>query len=81
MKKRQGKGNQAERIGFGLNTMRNLCKVMGGNIFVRSTEGIGTQVIFAIQMRGHSIKLDQKDMQLQTQEIKENYIAPIVELS
>jgi hypothetical protein len=32
-------------------------------------------------MRGHSIKLDQKDMQLQTQEIKENYIAPIVELS
>jgi len=42
MKKMQGKGNQAERIGFGLNTMRNLCKVMGGNIFVRSTEGIGT---------------------------------------
>jgi signal transduction histidine kinase len=40
--KRRGKGNRAERIGIGFNTVKNLCKVMGGNIFVRSTEGIGT---------------------------------------
>jgi hypothetical protein len=30
-------------------------------------------------MRGNAIKLDQKDMYLQTKEINENLIAPIVQ--
>jgi hypothetical protein len=66
--KRKAKGGimRTEGIGIGLSTAQALCSSMGGNIFVSSSLGYGTNVTFSLQMRNRQQDINSKALKIQT---------------
>ena len=65
-KKLKGGVIRTDGIGVGLSTAKALCNSMGGNIFVSSSLGCGTNVTFSIQMRNRLQDINSKMLKVQT---------------
>ena len=46
-------------IGLGLTTAKNLANALGGEVYLQSKEGFGTDVTFSIQMRDQKCTIAQ----------------------